>query len=80
MTKQIPKNTNFGYTGSGENGQATLVDWLNQHAEEWECPTGEVHLHLMYGRVLHWRVVERGSYVCSVPGRCHKVTIRRRNV
>jgi len=75
--KQIPRDTNFGYIGSGENGQATLVDWLDKHAEEWECPNGNVHLHLIYAKRLHWRVVGRVSAVCSVPGRCHRVTIRK---
>ncbi len=75
MTRQIPAGTNFGTYGSGENGQATLVDWLDKHATEWEPPKGEVHLHLMWARRLHWVVVERGSSVCSVPGRCHRALI-----
>ncbi|KKM73401.1 hypothetical protein LCGC14_1410850 [marine sediment metagenome] len=78
MVKQIPKDTNFGSYGSGENGQATLVDWLDKHAEEWRPPTGDIHLHLMYARVLHWRVVERGSSVCKVPGRCYLMTVHER--
>ena len=77
MTKQIPKDTNFGTYGSGENGQATLIDWLDKHATEWEPPQGELHLHLMFKRRVYWQVAERGSSVCSVPGRCHRVTIRR---
>ena len=76
--RQIPMGTHFTGTGSGEQGQATLVDWLDKHAEEWEPPKGNVHLHLMYAKRLHWRVVERGSSVCSVPGRCHLVTIYKR--
>ena len=75
--KQIPRNADRGFTGSGEHGQATNTDYLNRHAGEWEPPKGNVHMHLIYKQDTHWRIIERGSSVCSVPGRCHRVNIRR---
>lgn len=70
--KQIPRNRTRG-TGSGENGQETNTDYLNSHAEGWEPPKGNVHMHLIFKQDAHWRIVSRGSSVCSVPGRCHQV-------
>ncbi|KKL14856.1 hypothetical protein LCGC14_2511450 [marine sediment metagenome] len=75
MVKQIPRNAGFPHSGSGEMGQATLVDYLDAHAEEWRPPIGEVHLHLMVKRRVYWQVVERGSSICSVPGRCHRALL-----
>lgn len=78
MVKQISRHISLGYSGSGENGQATLVDYLDAHAREWKPPMGEVHLHLMHKGRAYWQVVERGSSVCKVPGRCHLITIYKR--
>ncbi|KKK60041.1 hypothetical protein LCGC14_3028330 [marine sediment metagenome] len=78
MVKQIPSNRTLG-SGSGEMGQETNVDYLRRHAEEWEPPLGKGHLHLISKMDVHWRVVDRGSSVCSEPGRCHLITIRRRS-
>ena len=74
MVKQIPSNRTRG-SGSGDQGQETNTDYLNKHGEEWKPPTGNVHLHLVFKQDVHWRVVSRGSSVCSEPGRCHPITI-----
>ncbi len=86
--KQIPKDRPLrgkqlpgGYDeyGEGPGLVETNVMYLNAHAEEWEPPKYDVHLHLMYigGRV-RWQVSELGSLVCKIPGRCHIVTIYKR--
>jgi hypothetical protein len=54
----------------------TNTDYLNRHANEWKAPLGAgLHLHLIYARTIHWRVVDRASSVCKVPGRCYRVAI-----
>ena len=54
----------------------TNTDYLNKHAAEWRPPFGtSLHLHLIYQKSVHWRVVSRGSSVCKVPGRCHRVSV-----
>ena len=75
MVKQIPDNAIRPFTGSGEQGQSTNTDYLNKHGEEWEPPIGKVHLHLIFKQDVHWRVVSRGSSVCSYPGRCRRALI-----
>ncbi len=85
MVKQIPadrplagKQLPGGYDedGNGPGLVETNIMYLSEHAEEWTPPAGNVHLHLMYTGRVHWQVAERGSRVCSIPGRCHLVTIR----
>ncbi|KKN47197.1 hypothetical protein LCGC14_0665380 [marine sediment metagenome] len=84
MVKPIPSRRERGLRKLdrdeyGEHYQETNTDYLNKHAvEEYPPPLGDVHLHLIYARSVHWRVVERGSSVCKVPGRCHLVTLVRR--
>ena len=63
--------------GTGPGLVETNVDYLSKHAEEWEPPRGNVHLHLMFNRRVYWQIVERSSRVCNVPGRCHLIRIRR---
>lgn len=87
MVKQIPpdrplagKRLPGGYDedGNGPGLVETNVMYLYAHAEEWEEPNGNIHLHLMYaGRRVNWQVVRRGSRVCKVPGRCHKARLTR---
>lgn len=75
MAKQIPVSF-AGFAGSGEYGQATNTDYLNKHAHEWKPPVGLArHMHLIYSSQVHWRIVEQGSAVCSIPGRCYRVDI-----
>ena len=63
----------------GEHFQETNTDYLNEHAvEEYPPPLGNVHLHLIYARSVHWRVIEQASSVCKIPGRCHLVTLTAR--
>lgn len=79
MVKQPPSKGLRGPLpgmGSGETGDHTTVDWLNHHAEEFEPPMGNLHMHLIFAQTLHWRIVTKGSFVCHVPGRCHLVRIR----
>ncbi len=87
MIKQIPhdrplagKQLPGGYDEDGTPPGLieTNVMYLNAHAKEWEPPNGVIHLHLMYtgGRV-NWQVVQRGSQVCKISGRCHLARIKR---
>jgi len=79
--KQIPSQRSKGRpTGYGDDycyGGATNTDYLNKHAKEWKPPLGHLHLHLIFARSVHWRVVDRASSVCSVPGRCYRVSIKK---
>lgn len=59
----------------GYHYRETNTDYLNEHAEEFVPPMGERHMHLIYARTVHWRVVWQGSSVCRVKGRCYKVKI-----
>ncbi len=80
--KQIPRGVSVkrpsGYL-CDDYGGPTNTDYLNKHAKEWEPPLGDLHLHLIFARTVHWRVVDRGSSVCSISGRCYKVRIRERD-
>jgi hypothetical protein len=75
--KQIPtkRNRTDEGCGSGEYGNVTSTDYLDRHAEEWRPPFGVMHLHLIYARTIHWRVVDRASSVCKISGRCYRVNI-----
>ena len=80
--KQIPTYKERGVAGDMNgysetySGSETNTDYLNKHAGKWEPPFGgNLHLHLIYARSVHWRVVDRASSVCKVPGRCHRVNI-----
>ena len=82
MPKQIPSYDERGVTSrydhdTGEQySSETNTDYLNEHAKEWRPPFGtSLHLHLVYAKTVHWRVVSRGSSVCKVPGRCHRVSV-----
>ncbi len=62
---------------AGEHMYETNTDYLNKHADEWKPPLGEGrHMHLIYSKQVHWRIVEQGSSVCAVPGRCFRVDIQ----
>ena len=64
------------YLGGDYHVSETSTDYLNKHAEEWKPPLGaDLHLHLIYSKQVHWRVVTRGSSVCKVSGRCHRVSV-----
>ena len=55
----------------------TNTDYLNKHAEEWVPPLGiGLHLHLIYSKQVHWRVVDRASSVCKILNRCRRVNIQ----
>jgi hypothetical protein len=85
MAKQMPTKKSRGipaprYDSYNEDYYCaeTNTDYLNKHAEEWDAPLGEdLHLHLIYAKHVHWRVVGQSSAVCKIAGRCHKVDIKR---
>ncbi len=67
-------NGDTGYYGD----QKTNTDYLNKHAKEWVPPLGiGLHLHLIYSKQVHWRVVDRASSVCKIPNRCHRIDVRK---
>ena len=69
-----PYSFNGEYTGFSE----TNTDYLNKHAIEWAPPLGMgLHLHLIYSKQVHWRVVDRASSVCKVPARCYRIDVRK---
>ncbi len=86
MSKEIPTKDDRGVAriksdyfsdDYGAHYGETNTDYLNKHAHEWEPPLGEgIHLHLIYSKQVHWRVVEQGSAVCAIPGRCYRVDIQ----
>lgn len=88
MVKQIPRDRPLrgeklpgGYSEEGEGPGLveTNVMYLNVHAPEWEPPRGDLHLHLMYtASRVRWQIVEKGSLVCKVLGRCYLVRLTRR--
>ena len=56
----------------------TSTEYLNKHAKEWVPPQGiGLHLHLIYSKQVHWRVVNRASSVCKIPNRCHRIDVRK---
>lgn len=63
----------------GEHWFETNTDYINEHAHEFIPPFGAMHLHLIYARTVHWRVVTQASAVCKIPGRCHLVQITEAN-
>lgn len=78
--KQIPTYKVRGIVGrTGQDGEyyvsETNTDYLDKHATEWTPPLGNLHLHLIYSKQVHWRVVDRASSVCKVSGRCYRVNI-----
>ena len=80
--KQLPSYAQRGVTSRVDHYDGdyyvseTNTDYLNKHAEEWKPPLGsDLHLHLIYAKQVHWRVVSRASSVCKVPGRCHRVSV-----
>jgi len=82
MPKQIPSKRGRGVfvdynpDDAGMHYNETNTDYLNEHADEWKPPLGAGrHLHLIYSRQVHWRVVEQGSAVCKIPFRCYRVDI-----
>ncbi len=83
MPKQIPTKRSRGvftdYHDADDVGmhyEETNTDYLNEHAHEWKPPVGLArHMHLIYSKQVHWRIVEQGSAVCSIPGRCYRVDI-----
>ena len=85
MTKQVPSKASRGVHKApsdpfhdefyGEHMYETNTDWLNKHAEDYEVPSGRLHLHLTYAHTVHWRAVTKGSHVCKIPGPCHIVWV-----
>lgn len=82
MARQIPSKASRGLRNiynpddAGMHYEETNTDYLNEHACDWEPPLGhDRHLHLIYSKQVHWRVVEQGSAVCKIPGRCYRVDI-----
>lgn len=79
--KQIPSQRGRGRTTPmlyGDDyyyGGQTNTNYLNKHAKEWKPPFGHMHLHLIFARTVHWRIVDRASSVCRVPGRCHRAFV-----
>ena len=87
MAKQIPTKkdrgvkfapvSSWGDDDYGMHMYETNTDYLNKHADEWKPPFGEGrHMHLIYSKQVHWRIVEQGSAVCQIPGRCYRVNIQ----
>ena len=67
-------------TGFGDDyySSETSTEYLNKHAKEWVPPLGMgLHLHLIYSKQVHWRVVDRASSVCKIPDRCHRIDVRK---
>ncbi len=86
MAKQMPTkkerdvhvvpSPGWGDDDYGMHMYETNTDYLNKHADEWHPPFGYgLHLHLIYSKQVHWRVVDRGSSVCGIPGRCWRADI-----
>ncbi|KKL05596.1 hypothetical protein LCGC14_2604460 [marine sediment metagenome] len=83
--KQIPTRRERGtptnldpYDDSYYGSNETNTEYLNKHAKEWVPPLGMgFHLHLIYARSIHWRVVDRASSVCKIPDRCHRIDVRK---
>ncbi len=74
--KSIVPSPGWGSDDYGMYMYETNTDYLNKHADEWKPPFGEGrHMHLIYSKQVHWRIVEQGSAVCQIPGRCYRVDI-----
>ncbi len=79
MAKQMPTYKDRGATIGDTYGEypasETSTEYLNKHAEEWKPPFGAQHMHLIYAKHVHWRIVSQGSAACQIPGRCHRADI-----
>ena len=83
--KQIPTRRERGtptnlnpYDSNYYGPDETNTEYINEHAKEWIPPLGMgLHLHLIYSKQIHWRVVDRASSVCKIPDRCHRVDVRK---